>query len=316
MTDPASDRPQETTGETASDRPQETTGDPTRERNGLLVLVPTPLGNLGDLPPRAAAVLAEADVVACEDTRHTGKLLSLVGIRAHRLVAVHEHNEAAMAAVVVDWVRLGQTVALVTDAGLPGVSDPGQRVVQAVAAAGLRVTVVPGASAGVAALVISGLPTDRWVFEGFLPRKGSERTQRLAELAAERRTIVLYEAPHRLNATLAALRRACGDDRQLVIVRELTKLHEEVWRGTLAESADRPAPRGEHVIVLAGAPAPEEASDEAIEEALAGQFRTGADQKAAIAAVAAALGARKGRVYDIAVKMRATPSPADRIPGA
>ena len=303
MTDPVG----EPTGDESSD--------PTREKTGLLVLVPTPLGNLGDLPPRAAAVLSEADVVACEDTRHTGKLLSLVGIRAHRLVAVHEHNEAAMAAVIVDWIRLGQTVALVTDAGLPGVSDPGQRVVQAAAAAGLRVTVVPGASAGVAALVISGLPTDRWVFEGFLPRKGSERTQRLAELAAERRTIVLYEAPHRLDATLAALRRTCGDDRRVVIVRELTKLHEEVWRGTLAESAARPAPRGEHVIVLAGAPAPEEASDEAIEEALAGQFRTGADRKAAIATVAAALGTRKGRVYDIAVGMRTTPRPEDPIRG-
>ena len=293
----------------------EKTSDPTRATSGLLVLVPTPLGNLGDLPPRAAAVLAGADVVACEDTRHTGKLLSLVGIRARRLVAVHEHNEAVMAAVVADWVRLGQTVALVTDAGLPGVSDPGQRVVRAVAAAGLRVTVVPGASAGVAALVISGLPTDRWVFEGFLPRKGSERTQRLAELAAERRTIVLYEAPHRLNATLAALRQTCGADRPVVIVRELTKLHEEVWRGTLAESTSRPAPRGEHVIVLAGAPVPEDASDAAIEQALAGEFRTGADRKAAIAAVAAALGARKGRVYDIAVAMRTDPPPRDRIPG-
>lgn len=311
MTDPASNP----TRDPASNPTRDDLSDPTRGSAGLLVLVPTPLGNLGDLPPRAATVLAEADVVACEDTRHTGKLLSLIGIRAHRLVALHEHNEAAMAAVVVDWIRLGQTVALATDAGLPGVSDPGQRVVQAVAAAGLRVTVVPGASAGVAALVISGLPTDRWVFEGFLPRKGAERTQRLAELAAERRTTVLYEAPHRLDATLAALRRTCGDDRRVVIVRELTKLHEEVWRGTLAESAERPAPRGEHVIVLAGAPAPEEATDEVIEEALAGQFRTGADRKAAIAAVAAALGARKRRVYEIAVTMRANPSAIDRITG-
>ena len=278
---------------------------------GLLVLVPTPLGNLGDLPPRAAAMLAEADVVACEDTRHTAKLLALVGIRAKRLVAVHEHNEAAMADVLVGWIREGQTVALVTDAGLPGVSDPGERVVRAAADAGLRVSVVPGPSAGVAALVISGLSTERWVFEGFLPRKGPDRSQRLRDVAGESRTVVLYEAPHRLRATLTALQDACGPHRRVVIVRELTKLHEEVWRGSLADACSRAgAPRGEHVLVLEGAPPPDAATDEVIGAALARELAHGGDRRRAIAAVAAGLGVPKGRVYDLAVVLREGDKPA------
>ena len=272
---------------------------------GLLVLVPTPLGNLADLAPRAAAALAEADVVACEDTRHTAKLLGLVGIRANRLVAVHEHNEAAMAEVIAEWVRLGQTVALVTDAGLPGISDPGERVVRVVAESGLRVSVIPGPSAGVAALVVSGLPTSRWVFEGFLPRKGTQRTRQLAAIADEARTVVLYEAPHRLRATLAALVDVCGPDRRVVLVRELSKLHEEVWRGTLAAACERAGdPRGEHVIVLDGAPAPAAATEEAIETALTRELAGGGDRRAAVAAVAARLDVPKSRVYDVAVALR------------
>ncbi|GAC1478206.1 MAG: 16S rRNA (cytidine(1402)-2'-O)-methyltransferase [Acidimicrobiales bacterium] len=278
--------------------------------SGLLVLVPTPLGNLGDLAPRAATMLAEADVVACEDTRHTAKLLGLVGIRAKRLVAVHEHNEAAMAEVIADWVRLGQTVALVTDAGLPGVSDPGERVVRVVAESGLRVSVIPGASAGIAALVVSGLPTSRWVFEGFLPRKGSQRTQQLAAIATEARTVVLYEAPHRLRATLAALADVCGPERRVVLVRELSKLHEEVWRGTLGEAGARLAePRGEHVLVLDGAPAPAPATDATIEAALARELAGGGHRRAAIAAVAASLDVPKSRVYDVAVALREVTKP-------
>ena len=272
---------------------------------GRLVLVPTPLGNLGDLVPRAAELLAHADVVGCEDTRHTAKLLALIGVRARRLVAVHEHNEAAMAVSIVERIRLGETVALVSDAGMPGISDPGERVVRAVAEAGQTVSVIPGGSAGIAALVVSGLPTGRWVFEGFLPRKGADRSRRLAALAAEERTAVLYEAPHRLGSTLADLTRACGDGRLVVIVRELTKLHEEVWRGTLGAALARVGdPRGEHVIVLDGAPEAPAADDAAIATALADELALDGDRRAAVSAVTVALGVPRRRVYDVALAMR------------
>ena len=275
------------------------------QTRGLLLLVATPIGNVGDLAPRAAAALADADVVACEDTRHTGQLLARLGIKAKRLLAVHEHNEANMAASLVERVRAGEVVALVSDAGMPGVSDPGERIVQAMADAGLPVSIIPGASAGVAALVISGMPADRWVFEGFLPRKGAQRSRRLQAVAAETRTTVLYEAPHRVSATLRDLRHACGEDRPVAIVRELTKLHEEVWRGTLGGACDRLGePRGEHVLVLAGAVTAEPASDEEIAGALALELDGGADNRIAVAEVSVALAVPKRRVYEIAVDLR------------
>jgi len=175
-----------------------------------LVLVGTPIGNLGDLPPRAVEMLTRADVICCEDTRHSRRLLTHAGVRAERLVAVHEHNEQEQAVKVVRWLDEGKVVAVVTDAGLPGISDPGERLVRAAADAGHAVEVVPGPSAAVAGLVVSGLPTSRFCFEGFLPRKGSERGRRLAVVAAEERTTVLFEAPHRLASTLAELAEACG----------------------------------------------------------------------------------------------------------
>ena len=174
------------------------------------MLVGTPIGNLGDLTPRAAQVLGLADVICCEDTRHSRRLLTHAGVRAERLVAVHEHNEQEQAVKVVRWLDEGKVVAVVTDAGLPGISDPGERLVRAAADAGHAVEVVPGPSAAVAGLVVSGLPTSRFCFEGFLPRKGSERGRRLAVVAAEERTTVLFEAPHRLASTLAELAEACG----------------------------------------------------------------------------------------------------------
>ena len=272
---------------------------------GRLVLVATPVGNMADLSPRAVAVLAAADAIACEDTRVTRKLLGLAGVPAPPLVAVHEHNEASMVAPVLERLRRGETVALVTDAGLPAISDPGARVVRAAAEEGFEVSVVPGPTASVAALAISGLPTERFVFEGFLPRKGAERGRRLAAVAAEPRTVVLYEAPHRLRATLADLLGACDGARRVALVRELSKLHEEVWRGTLAEAvASTTEPRGEYVIVLEGAPAPVPASDEAVEESLAAELARGTGRREAVASVAASLGVPKRRVYDAAVRLR------------
>ncbi|MCU1461280.1 MAG: rRNA ((1402)-2-O)-methyltransferase, partial [Acidimicrobiales bacterium] len=240
---------------------------------GRLVLVATPIGNLGDLAPRAVDALATADVIACEDTRRTRALLTHAGVKAgNRLLAVHDHNEAAQVRTVLARLDAGDTVVVVTDAGTPGVSDPGERLVAAAAAAGHDVTTVPGPSAAVAALVVSGLPAGRFCFEGFLPRSGSGRSERLAAVGGERRTTVLYEAPHRVRKTVDDLVAACGPYRRVAICRELTKAFEEVWRGSLAAAATHLAesePRGEFVLVLDGAPEPEPASDDDIVAALA-----------------------------------------------
>ena len=271
--------------------------------SGRLVLVGTPIGNLGDLSPRAVDVLAAADLVCCEDTRRTGRLLEHAGVRARALRVANEHTEADVVAEVVRRVGAGEVVAVVTDAGMPGVSDPGERLVAAVAAAGGVVEVVPGPSAALAGLVASGLPTGRFAFEGFLPRKGAARVERIAAVAVEPRTSVLFEAPHRLARTLTDLAGACGLDRRVAIARELTKLHEEVWRGTLADAIQRAAevePRGEHVVVLDGAPAPAAVDDAAIVEALGRLRGAGLSTRDAVAEVAAALGVPKRRVYDLA----------------
>jgi 16S rRNA (cytidine1402-2'-O)-methyltransferase len=283
---------------------------------GQLVLVGTPIGNLGDLSPRAVEVLAAADLVVCEDTRRTGRLLQAAGITAHRLLAAHDHNEAAQIGTVLERLRAGETVAIVTDAGMPGISDPGERMVRAAADAGIEVVVVPGPSAAIAALVLSGLSTGRFAFEGFLPRSGSGRTERLAALASERRTIVLYEAPHRLARTAADLAAALGGDRRVAIGRELTKLHEEVWRGTLDEArtrADVVEPRGEHVLVVDGAPEVAAATDAELAAAVLRMIADGMSTRDAAAEVAHAYDVSKRRVYDLATAARSPGRRGDRL---
>jgi 16S rRNA (cytidine1402-2'-O)-methyltransferase len=270
---------------------------------GRLVLVGTPIGNLGDLSPRAVEALGAADVVCCEDTRRTGRLLQHVGVRAPALRVVNEHTEATMVGEVLARLERGEVVAIVSDAGMPGISDPGERLVAAAAAAGHVIEVVPGPSASIAGLVASGLPTGRFAFEGFLPRKGAARAERVAVVADDRRTVVLYEAPHRLVRTLTDLAAACGGGRAVALCRELTKLHEEVWRGSLDEAIERAAgvePRGEYVVVLAGAPEPEEVDDAAIAAALDRARAVGASTRDAVAEVAAELRVPKRRVYDLA----------------
>ncbi|HEU5083505.1 MAG TPA: 16S rRNA (cytidine(1402)-2'-O)-methyltransferase [Acidimicrobiales bacterium] len=271
-------------------------------RAGRLVLVGTPIGNLGDLSPRAVEALTRADVVACEDTRRTGRLLAAAGIPRRDLAVVNDHTEARAAQQLVDRARAGDTVALVTDAGMPGVSDPGEDVVAAFVAADLPVEVVPGPTAATTALAASGLPTGRFVFEGFLPRKGSARAERLAVVAAEARTVVLYEAPHRAERTLADLREACGPERPVTIGRELTKLHEEWFRGDLAGACEWLAsePKGEFVIVLGGAEPPAEATDAELRAALDAELAGGASTRDAVTAVVARYGVPKRRVYDLA----------------
>jgi 16S rRNA (cytidine1402-2'-O)-methyltransferase len=279
-------------------RPVETSG------RGRLVLVATPIGNLGDLSPRAVAALADADVVACEDTRRSGRLLSAAGVTARRLVVVNDHTERAAADELVGIIRRGGVVALITDAGTPGIADPGERLVAAVVDAGLEVDVVPGPSSPVAALVLSGLPAGRFVMEGFLPRRGPERAARLAEIAAERRTSVILEAPHRVVRTVEDLAGVCGPARRVALCRELTKLHQEVWRGSLGDAAghlDEVAPRGEYVLVLDGAPPPDGPSDAELTAALAAEREAGASTRDAVDRVATASGASRRRVYALAV---------------
>jgi 16S rRNA (cytidine1402-2'-O)-methyltransferase len=218
---------------------------------GRLIVCPTPIGNLEDITLRVLAALREADVVACEDTRRTRVLLDRYGVSA-TLVSYHEHNERARAAELVGRMREGAVVALVSDAGMPLVSDPGFLLVEACVAAGLAVEVLPGPSAALAALVASALPADHWRFSGFVPRKEGER----ARLWAGEETLVAFESPRRLAATLASLAAVDGD-RPVAVCRELTKVHEEVVRGTAAELAERYAksePRGEIVLVVGGAP--------------------------------------------------------------
>ncbi len=267
-----------------------------------LWLVATPIGNLSDLAPRAVEVLDRVSLVCCEDTRRTGLLLQHAGIRAARLAVCNDHSEFSRIADVLEVLAAGGDVAIVSDAGSPGISDPGERVVRAVIDAGHDVSAVPGPSAVVMAVTMSGLPTDRFVFEGFLPRKGRERAERLAEIAAERRTTVIYEAPHRVVRTIADLRAACGDERVAVVARELTKLHEEVVRGPLGE-LDVGEPRGEYAIVLAGAPEGAVADDDAVRDALRAARASGASTRDATAAVASQLRRPKREVYALAIAL-------------
>lgn len=272
--------------------------------NGALILVGTPIGNLGDLAPRAVEALRTADLIACEDTRHSRKLLTASGIEG-RLISVHAHNERSKTSELVESMLGGTRLAFITDAGMPGISDPGERLVEAALAAGVAVEVVPGPSAVIAALVVSGLPTDRFVFEGFLPRKGRDRTSRLSEIAAERRTTVLYEAPHRLDSLIEDLAEVCEERRRVVIARELTKKFEEVWRGTLAEAVDRVADieaRGEHVVVLEGARQRSASADD-VRTALQELHAAGVDRREAVAEVTVGLGVPRRLVYDVALEV-------------
>ena len=285
---------------------------------GRLVLVATPIGNLGDLSPRARAVLAAADLICCEDTRRTRALLSAMGIPAggvhgDRLLSLHGHNEGERVDRVQACVAGGGTVAVVTDAGTPGISDPGTLLVSRLSEAGEDVSVVPGPTSVVAALVISGLPTDRFCVEGFLPRKGGERRDRVAALMADGRTTVLLEAPGRVAATLAELA-AVDAARRIAVVRELTKVHEEVWRGTTGEGAEAFAARqvrGEVVVVIAGATPAGPPSDEAIDDAVRERLRNGPGEgpRQIALVVAEELGVPRRTVYEAVLRLRKAAEP-------
>jgi 16S rRNA (cytidine1402-2'-O)-methyltransferase len=274
------------------------------ETRGTLVLAATPIGRVEDAPPRLARELAEADVVAAEDTRRLKRLTTELGVTVGgRVVSYFEGNESQRTPALLEELEAGRRVLLVTDAGMPSVSDPGYRLVAAAVEAGVPVTAVPGPSAVLTALAVSGLPVDRFCFEGFLPRKAGERARRLAALAAEERTMVFFEAPHRTAAALGAMAEAWGDERSAAVCRELTKIHEEVRRGSLAELASWAADgvRGEVTIVVAGADpgAGVPTDDESLRAAVAEHEATGMSRKDAIVAVARAAGVPKRHVYGL-----------------
>lgn len=269
---------------------------------GRLVLAATPIGNVDDASVRLRELLATADVVAAEDTRRLRALVGRLGIEVRgRVVSYHEHNEVERAGDLLDVVAGGGTVVVVTDAGMPAVSDPGFRVVTAAVQAGLPVTAAPGPSAVLTALALSGLPTDRFCFEGFAPRKPGERARALAALADERRTMVFFEAPHRVGALLAAMAQAFGDDRPAAVCRELTKTYEEIRRGSLSELVAWAAGevRGEIVVVVGGATRPAGGGDLT---SLVAQVRARVDAgerlKDAARAVATAAGLPTRTLYD------------------
>ena len=268
---------------------------------GTLYLVPTPIGNLGDISKRAAEILSAVDFIAAEDTRVTVKLLNHLELKKP-MVTYHRHNCDSAGPAILRRLEEGEDCALVTDAGTPGISDPGEDLVALCAAAGVEVAAIPGPCALTAALSVSGLPTGRFTFEGFLPMNKKNRRARLDGLAREERTMIFYEAPHKLRATLDDLSAAFGLDRPIAVCRELTKLHEEVIRTTLGEAVSRYAeqePRGEFVLVVAGRPLQPEAGDEDAALARAEDLRrAGLPLKAAAAQAAEEFGVKKRALYN------------------
>ncbi|MEW2134424.1 16S rRNA (cytidine(1402)-2'-O)-methyltransferase [Streptomyces sp. NPDC005435] len=273
---------------------------------GTLVLAGTPIGDVADAPPRLAQELAGADVIAAEDTRRMRRLTQALGVTPRgRVVSYFEGNESARTPELVEELLGGARVLLVTDAGMPSVSDPGYRLVAAAVEKDVKVTAVPGPSAVLTALALSGLPVDRFCFEGFLPRKAGERLSRLREVEGERRTLVYFEAPHRLDDTLAAMAEVFGPDRRAAVCRELTKTYEEVKRGGLADLAAWAADgvRGEITVVVEGAPepGPEELDGDELVRRVRVREEAGERRKEAIAAVAAEAGLPKRVVFDAVV---------------
>jgi 16S rRNA (cytidine1402-2'-O)-methyltransferase len=271
-----------------------------------LYVVATPIGNLSDLTPRAREILGAVDLIAAEDTRHTRQLLQAFGLDTPT-IAVHEHNEASKTAEVLDELAKGKSVALVSDAGTPLISDPGFDLVSAARRAGFAVFAVPGACAAIAALSVAGLPTDRFVFEGFLPAKSSARRERLAGLASETRTLVFYEAPHRLIETLEDMARELGADRDASISREISKRFETHYAGALAELAQRAASdadmqRGEIVIVVRGARAEGQRNSIETDRLLRALLEEVSPAQAAKIA-ARVTGEKRGALYDAALKL-------------
>ncbi len=282
---------------------------------GEIVLVSTPIGNLGDITARAHGCLEDADLIACEDTRVTRRLLSALGIPAgNRLRALHMHNEAQAADEIVNAAERGQLIAVVSDAGMPGISDPGEIIAKRAIERRVKVSVIPGATSLVAALVVSGLPTTPFVFEGFLPPKGTERAKRIKAIVLEERTAVIFESPRRLARTLADFKAQCESmnlmpsERDIAVVRELTKLHEEVWRGSLARASEffgTKETRGEVVLVIGPLPVDYQARAVEMEQhaimVINGLLEAGTTVKEAVATACDQIGVDHRTAYKIAL---------------
>ncbi|MGH3651782.1 16S rRNA (cytidine(1402)-2'-O)-methyltransferase [Glutamicibacter sp.] len=277
------------------------------DNEGVIVLGATPIGNLSDASPRLREMMASADIIAAEDTRNFHHLAHALGIKiTAKVMSLHEHNEAHKLSEVIDLAAEGATVLVVSDAGMPAVSDPGYPLVAAALSAGIRVTAVPGPSAVLTALALSGLPTGRFTFEGFLPRKAGERRKRLDSLLTEDRTMVFFEAPHRLSDFLDAAIEAFGQDRQAAVARELTKKFEEVRRDSLAalRAWAEDGVRGEIVVVVHGAPEAEAASIEDLLPKVATLVDEGMRMKQAVAEVAEKFGVKKRELYEAVLAAR------------
>ena len=276
---------------------------------GTLILVPTPIGNLGDISPRAAESLAGADFIAAEDTRVSIKLLNHLGLKKP-LVSYYEHNKVTSGAAIVERLKAGETCALVTDAGTPAISDPGEDLVRLCAEAGLTVTAIPGPCAAITALAISGLPTGRFTFEGFLSINKKSRREHLDSLRNETRTMIFYEAPHKLIATLGDFQKTFGPDRQITLCRELTKLHEEALRMTLSQAVEyysSTEPRGEYVLILRGAERPAEEGPSLEEGLQQVQLlrQEGLSLKDAVKQASRSCGIPKNTLYEAALSQQA-----------
>lgn len=276
----------------------------TEEKNkvekSVLYLVATPIGNLADITERALKVLSEVDFVAAEDTRNSGLLLSRLGLKKP-MVSYHDHNRAERGPEIIERLKNGESCALISDAGMPAISDPGEDLVALCAIEGIKVSIIPGACAAVSALALSGLSTRRFSFEGFLPAAGKERKKRLTDISKDERTLIIYEAPHRLKKTLAELAEYFGGDRRIALCRELTKLNEEILRFTIAgaiEYYESTEPRGEYVLVIEGAPeASEEEESLNIADRAAVLMAGGMSQKDAIKTIVKETGLPKNKVY-------------------
>lgn len=270
--------------------------------NGGLLVVGTPIGNLSDFSERGRGALSSVDAIICEDSRRSGRLLQQLGLPKRPFLVANDHTETRVSAEVVNRIQGGERFALITDAGMPGISDPGQRLIVAVVASGGALEIIPGPTAVVSALVLSGLETSRFVFEGFLARKGKERRLQLQDLSTQPRTTVIYESPKRVKATLIDLIGVCGQDREISVARELTKLHEQVVRGTMRTVLDHfeaTDPRGEFVLVIAGCPPAPVATDEQIVALLRTELDSGSTKRDAVAAVVLSTAESKNRVYGL-----------------
>lgn len=281
--------------------------------SGTLYIVGTPIGNLEDMTFRGVRILQTVDLIAAEDTRHTGKLLQHFQVTAPQL-SYHDHNSTSRIPELLELLRSGKVIALVTDAGMPGISDPGYELVKACVAAGITVVPIPGASAAITALTAAGLPTDRFIFEGFLPTKEGERRDRLEFLKSEARTIIFYEAPHRLRQTLQDLAEFLGE-RQIVLARELTKLHEEFWRGKIAEAIahyNERQPQGEYTLVVAGfAPTQPQLSEAELKSELQQLIQSGISRSQASRQLAKATSLPRRHLYQLALAISMPVSEAE-----